>query len=316
MLEGKRILITGGAGFIGSQLAERLVAHNSITIFDSLTRNALADTPLLEHPRLRLVPGDVLDADALRVAMRGHDVVFHCAAIAGVDSVRRMPLQALRVAGIGSMNALESALYHSVERIVCFSTSEVFGTHAENVSEEAAASVGPPGEPRWSYAAGKLFEEHLALAYHQEHGLPAVVVRPFNIYGPRQIGEGAVRSFVLRALRDEPLIVRGPGSSIRAWTYVSDMLSAACLAASAPEAVGNHFNVGNPAEPISSTDLALRIVSLSGSSSGVEYADSAEPDIATRVPDIAKARSLLGFVPQVPLDEGLRRTIDWFREHV
>jgi UDP-glucose 4-epimerase len=311
MFEGARILITGGAGFIGSYLAERLLPDNDIvTIFDNFSRDALQGSEAIGHPRLRVIEGDILDAEAVARAVEGHDVVFHCAAIAGIDTVGRSPVTTLKVNMLGSVNVLDAAIAQTqMRRIVCFSTSEVYGRQANRVTEDVDARVGPPGEPRWTYAAGKLAEEHLASAYHIEHGLPTVVLRPFNVYGPRQVGEGAIRSFVLKALSGEPIEIRGDGNAVRAWTYVDDMVDGACRAVAAPGAIGDHFNIGNPNEPITVTDLASKVVFLASSSSEIVFKPANGVDVAERVPNIDKARAILGFSPSVDLDEGISLTI-------
>lgn len=314
-ISGRRIFISGGAGFIGSLLIERLVDDNEITAFDDLSRNALEHRgDLRSRPNLRLVQGDVLDAAAVREAIAGHDLVVHCAAIAGIDTVGRSPVRTMKVNMSGSLHVLEAAHeIGSVERVVCFSTSEVFGSRAFNVSEADGASVGEPGEPRWTYAVSKLAEEHLAAAFHHEHGLATTVLRPFNVYGPAQVGEGAIRNFVDRALRGADLLVRRPGNQIRSWCFVDDMVDAVLLALVRPEAVGQAFNIGNERTAITTIELARTVVRLSGSSSDVRYVEASGPDVEVRIPRTDKARDLLGFDAAVDLEEGIRRTIEWVR---
>lgn len=312
----RRILITGGAGFIGSLLIERLVGANRITAYDNLARNALSSRGrLADAANLTLVEGDVLDADALVAAAAEHDLVVHCAAIAGIDTVVRSPVHTMKVNMLGSLNVLEAArAAGTVDRVVCFSTSEVFGARAFNVVESDGASVGEPGEPRWSYAVSKLAEEHLAAAFHSEHGLPTTVLRPFNVYGPAQVGEGAIRNFVDRALRGEDLVVRRPGNQIRSWCFVDDMVEAVLLAMVRPEAVGESFNIGNERTAVTTIELARAVIRLSGSTSAIVEVDAPGADVEVRIPRTGKARDLLGFEAAVDLEEGLTRTIDWVRE--
>ena len=231
MLEGKRIFITGGAGFIGTTLARQLVDHNTIVAFDNLHRDSLSGLPLADHPNFELIQGDILDADHLREASLGATHFVHCAAIAGVDTVLASPVRTMRVNVIGTYNALEAALGTkvSLERFVDFSTSEVFGTHALNVQEGQVSTIGSVGEARWTYAVSKLAGEHMAHAYHDELGLPTVTVHPFNIFGPGQIGGGAIRAFIEAALAERDLTIHGDGSQIRAWTYVTDMVAGVLL---------------------------------------------------------------------------------------
>jgi UDP-glucose 4-epimerase len=313
-IKGKRVFVTGGAGFIGSTIAERLVDSNEVVAYDHLRRNALGDKTLLAHPNFTLVEGDVLDLAHLREAMTGADLVVHCAGVAGIDTVGKRPVETLRVNIIGSFNTIDAARdVGSCERVLCFSTSEIFGQFAFRSTETDRAVVGEVGEARWTYAVGKLAEEHLAVAAYKEWGLGTAVVRPFNVYGPGQVGEGALRTFVIRALRDEPIVVHGDGSQIRAWCYVDDMVEGALLALTVPGAAGESFNIGNARASTTIYDLAQRVVRVLGSRSTIELVPRDAPDIELRVPSIAKAQSVLGFEPTVDLDEGIERTGQHFR---
>ena len=195
MLEGKRIVITGGAGFIATTLARELVDRNEIVAIDNLHRDALSGTDLAGHPNFRLHQADVLDGPRLAELATGATHFVHCAAIAGVETVLESPVRTMRVNVIGTYNALEAALAtaDTLERFVDFSTSEVFGTHAYNVSEGQVSTIGSVGEARWTYAVSKLAGEHMAHAYHDELKLPTVTVHPFTVFGPGQIGGGRRR---------------------------------------------------------------------------------------------------------------------------
>ena len=314
-LQGKRIFVTGGAGFIATTLARRLVDDNEIVAVDNLHRDALSGTDLGEHPNFTLHQVDVLDADAVRELAQGATHVVHCAAIAGVDTVLESPVRTMRVNMIGTYNVLEAAVaaQDTVERLIDFSTSEVFGTHAFNVREGHVTTIGSVGEARWTYAVSKLAGEHMAHAYHDELGVPTVTVRPFNVYGPGQIGGGAIRAFIEAALAGEDLIVRGDGSQIRAWCYVDDMVEAVLLALQRPEAVGQSFNVGNPRSAVTIFDLAQRVKRLTGCPGEIRFAPLNYVDVELRIPNVEKASELLGFDAKVELDEGLERTIAWYR---
>jgi nucleoside-diphosphate-sugar epimerase len=314
MIEGKRILITGGAGFIGTSLASRLVPSCDVVILDTMRRNALPGTGLDAHPRVTVVQGDVMDPVAVRQAMKGCDAVVHLAAIAGVDTVMRVPVLTMRVALLGTMNVLEAAFESGrVERFVDFSSSEVFGRFAFRVTEGDVSQLGAVGEARWTYAVSKLATEHLALNYHKESGFPAVSVRPFNIFGPGQVGEGAVHQFVVRALKGEEIRVHNDGSQIRSWCYIDDIVDGVLLVLENPLSAGEAFNIGNPRNTLTIYNLAREIVRLSGSRSPIRFVQWDFPDVELRIPDISKARRLLGFEPRVDLEEGLLQTIAWYR---
>jgi len=314
-LEGRTILLTGGAGFIGSTLARRLLPDNRVVVLDTGARNSLAASGVAGHPNLKLLIGDVMDPEAVRAAMSGCTMVVHLAAIAGVDTVIKMPVTTMKVNLIGTYNVLEAAVAQGgMERFVDFSTSEVFGSYAYKVSEGDVTSLGAVGEARWTYAVSKLATEHLSHNYRVQYGLPALSVRPFNIYGPGQVGEGAIHRFIVRALGGEDLEIHKDGSQIRAWCYVDDIVDAVMLSLVKPEAVGQAFNVGNPRSVLTIYDLARMVVRLSGSSSRLSFVEWPYTDVELRIPNIDKARRLLGFEPAVDLEEGLLRTIAWYRE--
>src|SRR5262249_24572931 len=210
-----------------------------VVALDNLQRDALAATDLADHPNFQLHQTDVLDADAVRDLAHGATHIVHCAAIAGVDTVIESPVRTMRVNLIGTYNVLEAAVatQDTLERLVDFSTSEVFGTDAYNVSEGQVSTIGSVAEARWTDSACKRAGEHMAFAYHDELRIPTVTVRPFNVYGPGQIGGGAIRAFIEAALVGNDLTVRGDGSQIRAWCYVDDMVEAVRLCLEHPNAV-------------------------------------------------------------------------------
>ena len=315
-LTGKRIVITGGAGFIGTTLARRLVDENEVVAVDNLHRDTLGGTNLADHPNFRLVQGDVIDPEGLTEIVSGATHVVHCAGIAGVDTVLESPVRTMRVNVIGTYNVLEAALSSrdTIERLVDFSTSEVFGQHAFNVHEAHVTTIGSVGEARWTYAVSKLAGEHMAHAYHSELGLPTTSVRPFNVFGPGQIGGGAIRAFIEAALDERDLTIHGDGSQIRAWCYVDDMVDGALLALERPNAVGESFNIGNARSAVTIHDLAQRVKRLTGCSGEIVFQTLHYTDVELRIPNVDKAREMLGFEAKVDLDEGLERTIAWYRE--
>ncbi|UCC45849.1 MAG: NAD-dependent epimerase/dehydratase family protein [Candidatus Zixiibacteriota bacterium] len=317
MLKDKQIFITGGAGFIGSSLIGRLVENNRIIVFDDLRRNSLARRPYHDHPNLSVVKGDVLDYPALADAMKGAQIVVHCAAIAGIDTVIKHPTETMRVNMLGTAKVMEAARnLTTIERIVDFSTSEVFGQSAFRSEETDTTRIGAVGEARWTYAVSKLAAEHLTKAYHQEFNMPTVSVRPFNVYGPGQIGEGAMMVFIRRALRDEDLHIHGDGNQIRAWCYIDDFIDGLLLALTHPNAVGESFNIGNARAVITIYGLAQTIVRVLRSNSHIRFVDRLGPDVELRVPSVVKARELVGFEAKVDLEEGILRTADFYRDQV
>ena len=313
-VNGRRLLLTGGAGFIGSHVVERLAGSNEIVVLDTLRRNALAPAGLDRHPRVPLIEGDVLDPAAVARAIDGCDAVIHLASIAGVDTVLKNPVLTMRVSLLGTANLLDAAMASGrIQRFIDFSTSEVFGRYAYNVTEWDATTLGAVGEARWTYAVAKLATEHLAMNYWKQYGLPTCSIRPFNIYGPRQVGEGAVHHFIVRALRGDPLEIHNDGSQIRAWCYVDDIVDGILLALTRPEAVGHAFNIGNPRSTLTIHALAKEILRLSSSSSRLTFVPWNHPDVELRIPNISKARERLSFEPRVDLEEGLLRTVYWYR---
>ena len=315
-LSGKRILITGGAGFIGTTLARRLVDANEIVALDNLHRDALTGSPLAEHPNFTFHQGDVLEAGLVRGLAEGATHIVHCAAIAGVDTVRESPVRTMRVNLMGTFNVLEAAFgtLATLERFVDFSTSEVFGQRAYRVEETHVTSGGSVGEARWTYAISKLAGEYMAHSYYDEFGLPTVTLRPFNVYGPGQIGGGAIRAFIEAALEGRDLVINGDGSQIRAWCYVDDMVEAALLVLEHQEAVGETFNIGNARSSVTIVDLAERIKRLAKAPGEIVFRPLHYVDVEIRIPNVDKARNVLGFEAKVDLDDGLARTIAWYRE--
>ena len=316
-VQGWRVCIKGGSGFIGSHLVERLVPQNRVVVFDNFHRDALSASGLGSHPQVEIMRGDVLDAAAVARAVEGCDAVVHLASIAGVDTVLKNPVLTMRVSLLGTYHALEAARNAgTVKRFLDFSTSEVFGRYAYHVSEFDSTTLGAVGEARWTYAVAKLATEHLAMNYHKQFGLGACSIRPFNIYGPRQVGEGAVHHFIVRALKGEPLTIHNDGSQIRAWCYVDDIVDAILLALERDEAVGHAFNIGNPRSTVTIYNLARDIVRLSSSGSRLEFVKWPHADVEIRVPSVDKARELLGYEAKVDLEEGLLRTIQWYRRQL
>ncbi len=316
-IQNQRVFITGGAGFIGSTLVACLADKNEIVVFDNMTRDALSASAYAKHSNVRIVVGSVLDPESLGVAMRGSNIVIHCAGIAGIDTVIKSPVNTMHVNMIGSANVLaEAEKLDACKRVVCFSTSEVFGQHAIGVSETHNTVVGAVGEARWTYAVSKLAEEHLAIAHYKETGLPTVVVRPFNIYGPGQVGEGALKIFIQRAIQNLPLQIHGEGTQIRAWCFVDDMVNGVMLALHHENAIGESFNIGNVRSVETIYGLANTVIRVLKSKSAVEFTRRDYADVELRIPSVAKARKFLNFEARVDLEEGIHRSAEFYRKQM
>lgn len=313
-ITGKRIFITGGAGFIGSTLVARLIDDNEIVVYDDLRRNSTNNRSLKNHKNLKMVKGCIMDYPTLRDAMQGSDIVVHCAAVAGIDTVIKSPTDTMRVNMVGTAKVLEAAhTLPDLDRFLDFSTSEVFGQTAFRAGETDTTQIGAVGEARWTYAVSKLAGEHLTKAYHQEFGMPTVTVRPFNIYGPGQVGEGALSTFIKQALAGEEIQIHGDGNQIRAWCFVDDFIDGIMLALSHPKAIGESFNIGNARAVITIYGLAQTIVRVLDSKSDIRFTFRPGPDVELRVPSIEKARRLFDFEATVDLEEGIRRTAEYMQ---
>lgn len=310
----KNIFITGGAGFIANTLIRNMIENNKLTVYDNFHRDTLTNSGYANHPNLTIIKGDVLNLPALTEAMKGADIVVHAAGIAGIETVIKSPVRTMQVNMIGTANALEAAKVNNVkERFVDFSTSEIFGSHAFKSSETDTAVAGSVGEARWVYAVSKLAGEHLAHAYYKEHDLPVVTVRPFNVYGPGQTGEGALQIFIKRALKNEDIYIYGDGTAIRAWCFVDDFVDCLMRCIENPKAIGESFNLGNARTVITTLGLAQAVCRVLKSDSKIIFKDALSADIEMRIPSVEKTKEVLGFVAKVDLDEGIERTAEYFK---
>lgn len=317
MINNKRIFITGGAGFIANTLIRHYIDSNKIVVYDNFHRDTLSTSDVAKHPNITVVKGDVLDFDTMTKAMAGADVVIHAAGIAGIDTVIKDPVRTMRVNMIGTSNALEAARINNVkDRFIDFSTSEVFGSMAFRSSEADTTVVGSAGEARWTYAVSKLAGEHLAHAYYNQYKLPVVTVRPFNVYGPGQTGEGAIQIFIKRALKNEDIKIDGDGNQIRAWCYVDDFVDCLVRCVEDPRAVGESFNLGNARAVITILGLAQTVCRVLKSDSKIVFEPPLSADIAIRIPSVEKTKELLGFKAKVDLEEGVLKTAGWMKKNL
>jgi len=317
-----RALLTGGAGFVGSHLADALLerGHN-VTIVDDLSTGSMANIAHLKGRRGFTYVIDTIMKEPLTAELvDGADVVFHLAAAVGVKRIIESPVQTIETNVRGTEIVLAEASKKS-RLVVIFSTSEVYGkSTAVPFREDADIVMGSTFKRRWSYACSKAIDEFLALAYWRERNLPVVIARLFNTVGPRQTGQYGmvIPNFVQQALAGSPIRVFGDGQQTRSFTYVGDVVGALIGLAGEPRAVGQVFNIGNP-EEISMLDLADRVRTLTGSDSPIElvpYETAYGPgfeDMRRRVPDISKIRDYIGYTPTVGLDEILRRVAEHLR---
>jgi UDP-glucose 4-epimerase len=246
--------------------------------------------------------------------MKGSDIVVHAAAIAGIDTVIKKPTLTMQVNMLGTANVLEAAKVNEIkDRVVDFSTSEVFGSRAFKSSEDDVTMSGTAGEARWTYAVSKLAGEHLAMAYFQEYKLPIVSVRPFNVYGPGQTGEGALKTFIIKALQNEDIFIHGDGNQIRAWCYVDDFVDCLMRCIENPKAIGHSFNIGNARAVVTIYGLAQTVCRVLNSKSKILFKPALSADIELRIPSVEKAFEILDFKAKVELDEGIEKTANWYK---
>jgi len=312
----KKYFITGGAGFIANTIIRNLLPQgHKIVVYDSFHRDTLSRSDLANHENIKVIRGDVLDFELLRDSMKGSDAVIHAAGIAGIDTVIKSPVDTMKVNMIGTANVLEASKENTIsDRVVDFSTSEVFGTHAYRSTETDQTVSGSAGEARWTYAVSKLAGEHLAKAYHTQYGLPVVTVRPFNVYGPGQTGEGAIQNFIKKALKNEAIFIHGDGVQIRAWCFVDDFVDCIMRCLESDNAVGESFNIGNARAVITILGLANLVCRVLNSNSQIIHKNPLSADIQIRVPSLDKAENLLGFKSKVGLEEGIASTADWMNK--
>ena len=321
------VLVTGGAGFIGSHLCERLLASDAkVTCLDNMSTGKLSNlSQARRNINFKVVRGDILDLKTVKKVVRGVDVIYHLAAKVGVKRYVENPSDVIRTNVLGTHNLLEACRPLSIERFVFASTSEIYGKNPSLPLHEGSDRVlGPPQIDRWCYSTSKSVDEHLCNAYYRRYGLPAVILRYFNSYGPRQDSSdygGVVSIFMRRALANQPPRVHGDGQQTRSFTFISDVIDATVNACLRKEVIGEAVNIGNPIET-NILELANTIIRIAQRQRELKpelisydkfYGQWYE-DIRRRVPDISKAKRLLGFTPKVTLEEGLRKTFDWYRQ--
>ena len=317
----ERVLVTGGAGFIGSHLTDRLLRDgHAVTVLDDFSTGRDDNLADARRAGAKVVSGSVLEADLVDELVGANDLVFHLAAAVGVRYIVDDPVRAVLTNVRGTEHVLASAARRGV-RVLLASTSEIYGRNQKvPFHEEDERVLGPTWMHRWAYSTAKAIDEHLAFAY-ADRGLAVSIVRYFNSYGPRidERGYGSVVArFIAQALAGQPMTVHGDGTQTRCFTYVSDTVEGTVRCGTMPAALGKVFNIGATHE-VSIRELADRIRAATGSRSEITYVPYADSfprgfeDTMRRVPDVSRAKEMLGFAPGVTLDDGLRSTIEWCR---
>jgi UDP-glucose 4-epimerase len=315
--------ITGGAGFIGSHLAEALLAAgHKVTVLDNLSTGAMENIEHLKPaPGFRYVIDSVTNEPVLAELIDAADVVFHLAAAVGVKLIVEAPVHTIET----NVHGTEVVLKHANKKkklVVIASTSEVYGKSTDvPFREDADLVMGPTPKHRWAYACSKAIDEFLALAYWKERKLPVIIVRFFNTVGPRQTGRYGmvIPNFVRQGLAGQPITVHGDGTQTRSFCYVGDVVDGLLRLVAEPRAVGEVFNVGNDQE-ITIFGLAEKVRDLTGGRSEIvkipydQAYEAGFEDMPRRVPDLAKIAHLVGYAPQIGLDEILTRVVDHFQK--
>ncbi len=320
-----RVLITGGAGFIGSHLAERhLAMGDHVSIIDNLSTSVITNVQHLEsNERFSCKIDDILNTEVMRTLIDDCDLIYHLAAAVGVEYILQNPLQTLTTNIRGTEIVLELA-NEQKKKVVLASTSEIYGKKNGNVpfKEDSDRILGPTTVVRWSYSTSKAVDELLALAYWHEKRLPSVIVRPFNVIGPRQTGHYGmvVPRFVKQAMLGDPITVYDNGEQRRCWTYIDDAIDGLIALAMSDQAAGEIVNLGSNFES-NIKDLALKIKDLTGSKSEISFIPYNETrrnglyeDLVYRAPDLEKIRGLVGYDPKVNLDDALTKIIEDYKK--
>lgn len=312
-----KVLITGGLGFIGAHLA-RFYIHKGATVVlldkGNERQSSFFEMGFNNHPNLQVLNGDILNDSFLKDLGTDFDVIIHAAGILGIQKVCEQPFLTADVNVFGTRKILDFAIRQKkLTRFLLFSTSEVYGKEAF-WAEENSPSIIPNKGSRWIYASSKQFSEYLLKAFIHEFNVPGIIVRPFNIYGPYRKGSNAITTFVMKALNNEQIVISGSGNQVRAWCHIDDFIEGIHKMIIKENIIGEAFNLGNSDQPISILDLANLVCAQLNSKSEVVVSHNDTDDVQNRIPNIEKARNLLGFSPKISLTEGIHSLFVWLSQ--
>lgn len=309
-----KILITGGLGFIGIHTIINIInnyQYNNIVLLDEKINCFFKiQNEVITYPNIEYIKGSILEEKIFDNLEKDFDYIIHTAGILGITKVAKESILTLDVNILGTINLLNFvAKQKNLKRFLTFSTSEIYGSIAEDLSEEMPAVIPSVGS-RWCYAASKLITEQYTKAYQREKNVPYTIIRPFNIYGPYREGSNAISTFINKALNNEKIQISGDGTQKRSWCYIDDFIDAIFKAMIAPSLKNETLNIGNPDNFISIYDLAKLVLQITRSSSEILITESQTEDVKSRKPNIDKAKELLNFKPYISLEEGIKRTVD------
>jgi nucleoside-diphosphate-sugar epimerase len=317
MISNEKIFISGGAGFIGSALAKYFLEKgNTVIIYDSFLRNTLEFYPEInDHHNLTKVVGDIRDKQKLKESIQESTYIFHLAAIAGVSKYFTIPAEVMEVNIIGTYNIFDAAKEMKyLKAIFDFSTSEIYGSDCFNASEEGDIKMENISNRRWTYATSKIASEMFGMSYLWQFNVPFIGIRPFNIYGPGQVGEGAISYLINNAIKGEEMTLTDDGSQARTFCYIDDfILGIEKILNNIDDCIGQSFNIGTTNEIISVFSIAKLIQEICEVELKINYKGHAGEDVLVRSPNIDKIKRL-GYKPKFTLREGLIKTYQWYKD--
>lgn len=299
------LFITGGSGFIGSNIIKKLIDNYNISNYDLVNNNI--------NNKVNYIYGDILDKQKLLESTKKTDIIIHCAAICGINKIKKNPKLTLDTNYKGTENVLECVKKHNIKNVLLFSTSEIYGKYCIGYDELKSINIEKISDNERSiYQISKLLDETIAWLYYKELSNNITIVRPFNIYGPNQKGDGAIKNFIVNSLKNEDININGDGSILRSWCFIDDLVNyiTKCIETFSGYKI---YNIGNN-DIISIKQLAYKIKKQCNSSSKIKFKEKLNDDVIIRFPNVNKAEQELNYSCKVTLEEGIERTIDYFRK--